>query len=417
MPAAGFPRIGSKRQLKSALEAHWAGKLDEDGLREVAASVDAAAEGNQAAAGLDRVAIDGTLYDHVLDVTWTLGLAPQRFQGLSGLSLYFAMARGAKGVAALDMSKLYDTNYHYMASAAPYRTRWLAYLPRCTLPPAMHTCIMPRPPTGFPFSQHVLRSPAAHATCLHTPPDQVPELDAGFAAAASPDMSMLLDKLNRAQAVLGSHRAVPMLLGPVSYALLARRAPDLTLTQAVEGLIPSYVQILRALAAAGAPEVQLHEPSLATDAGAAARHEYETAYATLCSAGCPVDLVVSYDDLTPQTYAWVVGLPVSAISLDFCGVPGAAAGNGTLALLRAEGFPRDKRLGAGLVDGRSVWADDLPAAAAVLSELEGLGVASISVQPSTSLMHLPYSAAAEDGHLDAAPVSYPHLKPPPTWVV
>lgn len=118
LSAAGFPRIGSKRQLKTALEDHWAGKLDEHGLRAAAAAVDAAAWEDQAAAGLDRIAVDGTLYDHVLDVTWALGLAPRRFHGLKGLALYFAMARGAKGgVPALDMSKLYDTNYHYMARA------------------------------------------------------------------------------------------------------------------------------------------------------------------------------------------------------------------------------------------------------------------------------------------------------------
>lgn len=153
----------------------------------------------------------------------------------------------------------------------------------------------------------------------------------------------------------------------------------------------------------GVPEVQLHEPSLTTDAGAAAQSVYESAYAALAAVGCPIDLVTYYDDLGEAAYPWAVNLPVAAISLDFCGVPGDAAGNSTLALIRKHGFPANKRLGAGLIDGRSPYADDLPACAAVLAELRGpLGITNISVQPSTTLQHLPYDTAAEAGHLDPA---------------
>ena len=69
-------------------------------------------------AGIAKVALDGTLYDQVLD--WILGLAPARFSKLSGYDLYFAMARGAEGATALDMSKFFDTNYHYMVSAPDF---------------------------------------------------------------------------------------------------------------------------------------------------------------------------------------------------------------------------------------------------------------------------------------------------------
>ncbi|KAF8070897.1 5-methyltetrahydropteroyltriglutamate--homocysteine methyltransferase [Scenedesmus sp. PABB004] len=338
----GFPRIGPKREMKAALEAHWAGKLTAPQLLDVAHAVQAADWRAQAGGGVTRVGVDGTLYDQVLDVTFALGLAPPRFAGLSGLELYFAMARGAGGAAALDMSKFFDTNYHFL----------------------------------------------------------VPELAADFAVTA-PCFETLLDKVSRAQAAIGRDAAVPILIGPVTYALLARRAPGLGLGDAVERLLPAYGQLLRALQGLGAPEVQLHEPALATDAGAAARAEYETAYAALSAVGLPIDLVTYYDDLGPA-YEWAVALPVAAVSLDFCGAPGAAAGNATLGLIRRHGFPAGKRLGAGLVDGRSVWADDLPAAAAVLAELAGAhGVTAISVQPSAPLQHLPYTTAAEAGHLPA----------------
>jgi 5-methyltetrahydropteroyltriglutamate--homocysteine methyltransferase len=110
---AGFPRIGAKRELKSALEKYWGGGISESELLNVSNDVQAEAWAVQASAGLQRIGLDGTLYDQVLDTTFLLGLAPQRFKHLHGLELYFAMARGAPGVAALDMSKFFDTNYHY----------------------------------------------------------------------------------------------------------------------------------------------------------------------------------------------------------------------------------------------------------------------------------------------------------------
>ncbi len=64
--------------------------------------------------GISKVGLDGTLYDQVLDWIFALGLAPARFAKLSGYDLYFAMARGTEGAVALDMSKFFDTNYHYM---------------------------------------------------------------------------------------------------------------------------------------------------------------------------------------------------------------------------------------------------------------------------------------------------------------
>ena len=100
--------------MKVALEKYWAGKLRESELLEVSESVQQADWQKQAAAGVTRVGIDGTLYDQVLDTTFLLGTVPTRFKDYQGLPLYFAMARGAEGVSALDLSKFYDTNYHYL---------------------------------------------------------------------------------------------------------------------------------------------------------------------------------------------------------------------------------------------------------------------------------------------------------------
>lgn len=84
----------------------------------------------------------------------------------------------------------------------------------------------------------------------------------------------------------------------------------------------------------------------------------------LVSVGLSINLVTYYDDIG-ETYPWVVKLPVQAITLDFCGVPGSAVPCATLELIQKHGFPSDKRLDAGVIDGRSVWADTGVASAIV----------------------------------------------------
>lgn len=329
---SGFPRTGSKRQAKTALESFWKGKTSEQELVAAFNAVDKEAWRAQQAAGIKLIALDGTFYDHVLDMIYALGLAPQRFKDLSGLELYFAMARGAPSAPALDMSKYLDTNYHFM----------------------------------------------------------VPEIDEGFTPKL--DFTRILDRLKSGQEVLGKEAAVPMVVGPVSLALLA--STTLPADVIVEKLLPSYGQLLRQLSVQGAPEVQLHEPALATDKGAAARAAFETAYGQLSAVGCPINLVATYDDLG-EAFSWAPQLPVQALTLDFCGVPGATVPNATLQLIRQHGWPAGKRLGVGCIDGRSVWADDEGVCASLLSELLHLGVTSLAVTSSVSLQHLPWDASSE----------------------
>ena len=99
---------------KKKKNSYWKKGISQEELLKVAADVEAAAWKLQADAGVALVGLDGTLYDQVLDWTFYLGLAPARFSALSGLDKYFAMARGTEGAGALDMSKFFDTNYHYM---------------------------------------------------------------------------------------------------------------------------------------------------------------------------------------------------------------------------------------------------------------------------------------------------------------
>ncbi|KXZ56801.1 METE protein [Gonium pectorale] len=316
----------------------WQGKLSEADLLSTADKVQADAWELQRDTGIAAIGLDGTLYDQVLDTVQWLGVIPARFKGLSGLQRYFAMARGAPGRPALDMTKLMDTNYHFL----------------------------------------------------------VPELDANF--SPEPNYEWLVDKVAKGQAVLGAASAIPIVMGPVTFVCLAKGCPVPT-DEAVRRLLPAYTELLRRLAGMRVPEVQMHEPILATSGAGDLRDSFEAAYLELAKAGVPLHLVTYYDDIG-SAYPWAVNLPVSSVTLDFLGVPGAAVPNQTLQLIRQHGFPADKRLGAGVVDGRSVWADD-GTAVSLVTELLGLGIPHerLVITSSAPLQHLPYDLRLEGGHL------------------
>ncbi|CAD7697891.1 unnamed protein product [Ostreobium quekettii] len=328
----GFPRMGRNRDLKRALESYWKGNSTAEELVAVSNEVQKKAWAAQKDAGVSLIGLDGTLYDQMLDWTFYLGLAPPRFQHLTALDQYFAMARGAEGTPALDMSKFFDTNYHFM----------------------------------------------------------VPELD--DASEPKPDFSLLLEKVKRGQEVVGSDCAVPIVIGPVSFVHLANCKADAS--SMICKLVPAYKQLLSELKGLGVPEVQMHEPALVFGNANDFKDSCEAAYKELASAGMSINLVTYYDDMKEDVFAWVTKLPVCAISMDFCGVPGVELGNETMEMIKKHGFPKDKRLGAGVVDGRSVWGSEGSAAKA-LSELQALGITNICVQSSVSLQHLPYTLEDE----------------------
>ncbi|CAL8468951.1 g8492 [Coccomyxa elongata] len=332
----GFPRIGEKREVKKALETYWKKATSLEELLAVNNEAQRLAWTLQADAGVALVGLDGTLYDQVLDFIFYLGLAPPRFSHLSGYDLYFALARGVPGTEALDMSKFFDTNYHYLV-------------------PELATTVTPKP-----------------------------------------DFSLLYDKVKRGQDAIGKEKAVPIVIGPNTLVGLSKPADasaPFDHDSAIKALLPAYTELLTQLKALGVPEVQMHEPILTTSDAAKLKAEFESSYSELSKVGVPLNLVTYYDDIG-EAYEWAVKLPVAAVSLDFLGVPGSALGNETAALVEKYGFPNDKRLGAGVVDGRSVFADGETPTNLVAALLKK-GIDNISVQSSTSLQHLPYNKDLE----------------------
>ncbi|MBE7385757.1 MAG: 5-methyltetrahydropteroyltriglutamate--homocysteine S-methyltransferase [Leptolyngbya sp. SIO1E4] len=321
---SGYARMGKRREVKKGLEAYWSGNSDADTMLSSVRDIEAHGWKTQLAAGIDRIGVgDQTLYDQVLDWAVRLGLIPSRFQGLTGLDRYFAMARGRDGIPALEMTKWFDTNYHYL----------------------------------------------------------VPEIDAD--AVPQADFGDFLETVARSQSLLGD-RATPVILSPVTLLSLSRRTGDLDADLAK--LLPLYVELLKQLKALNVKEVQLHDPILVTSSANGLQSQIEKTYSALAEVGLPIQLVTYFDDLG-DAYRWVTQLPVAGISLDL-------TRGKNLELVKAHGFPADKTLGAGVVDGRNVWKIRPNAVLATLQELQAIAP-NLRVQPSASLQFVPHDAALE----------------------
>ncbi|NVI28434.1 MULTISPECIES: 5-methyltetrahydropteroyltriglutamate--homocysteine S-methyltransferase [Streptomyces] len=332
----GYPRQGQHRELKKAVEGYWKGRVGADALKETAAELRRANWAQLAEAGIDEVPTgDFSYYDHVLDTSVMVGAVPPRHRAAvdaDPLEGYFAMARGNQDVAPLEMTKWFDTNYHYL----------------------------------------------------------VPELgpDTVFTADSAKQVAELTEAL-----ALG-HTARPVLVGPVTYLLLAKPAPGvaeefepLTL---LDRLLPVYAEVLGDLRAAGAEWVQLDEPALVQDRTPAELNAAARAYRDLGAlTDRPKLLIASYFDRLGEALPVLAKAPVEGLALDFTE---AAAAN--LDDLAAVGGLPGKRLVAGVVNGRNIWINDHEKSLATLATLLGLADR-VDVAASCSLLHVPLDTAPE----------------------
>ena len=332
----GYPRQGPGRELKKAVEGHWKGRVSAESLARTAAGLRAANWRQLAGAGLHEVPTgDFSYYDHMLDTSVMVGAVPDRHRAAveaDALGGYFAMARGTQDVAPLEMTKWFDTNYHYL---------------------------VPELGPDTVFSAH--------------PGKQVAELKEALALGLT---------------------ARPVLVGPVTYLLLAKPAPgvadDFEPLSLLDRLLPVYAEVLADLRATGAEWVQLDEPALVQDRSPQELEATARAYRVLGGlADRPRLLVASYFDRLGDALPVLAKSPVDGLALDFTG-PAAANLDG----LAAVGGLPGKRLVAGVVDGRNVWINDLERSLATLGTLLGLA-GRVDVAASCSLLHVPLDARAE----------------------
>ncbi|MEU6299009.1 5-methyltetrahydropteroyltriglutamate--homocysteine S-methyltransferase, partial [Streptomyces erythrochromogenes] len=332
----GYPRQGQNRELKKAIEGYWKGRVTADALRQTATDLRRSNWQQLAEAGIHEVPTgDFSYYDHILDTSVMVGAVPERHReavSADALDGYFAMARGTQDVAPLEMTKWFDTNYHYL----------------------------------------------------------VPELgpDTVFTADSAKQVAELKEAL-----ALG-HTARPVLVGPVTYLLLAKPAPgvaaDFQPITLLDRLLPVYAQVLADLRAAGAEWVQLDEPALVQDRTPAELNAAARTYRELGTAtDRPKLLVASYFDRLGDALQVLAAAPVEGLALDFTD---SAAAN--LDALAAVGGLPGKRLVAGVVNGRNIWINDYQKSLATLGTLLGLADR-VDVAASSSLLHVPLDASAE----------------------
>ena len=260
----GYPRIGPRRELKKALEAYWADG-NAQALQETAEAMRAAAWATQKSHGIDFIpSNDFSLYDQVLDMCCLLGAIPERFGRVDGdvdLATYFAMARGAqdgkRDVAAMEMTKWFDTNYHYIVPELSPQTKF-------------------RVASRKPFDE--------------------------FAEAKS----------------LG-YATRPVLLGPVSFLMLGKATQDgFGVLELLPALLPVYLEVLKGLASQGAECVQLDEPCLTLELSDRDRAIYRETFERIAGEvpELSIHLTSYFGELPADNRDMAFELPVAAIHLD-----------------------------------------------------------------------------------------------------
>ncbi|MFC7330630.1 5-methyltetrahydropteroyltriglutamate--homocysteine S-methyltransferase [Marinactinospora rubrisoli] len=342
----GYPRIGPDRELKRACEDYWAGRADADRLDAVGARLRRSVWETLRDAGVDHIPSNTfSYYDHVLDTAVLFGAVPPRFaapadggDGRTGreaeLRHYFAMARGVPDAPPLEMTKWFDTNYHYLVPELGPDTR-------------LHLA------GGKPLSEYT----QARGLGIETR---------------------------------------PVLLGPLTFLLLAKAADGAPEgwrpLDLLDDLLAGYAELLGALSRAGARWVQLDEPILATDAGRAEPEALRRIVTRLGDLTERPRLLVStyFGSVGRQALDILRGSRIDGVGLDLVSGPESVT-----ELAAVSGLP-GKTLAAGVVDGRNVWRTDIPAALSTLGSLLGLAD-ELVVSTSCSLLHVPIDLAAETG--------------------
>ena len=329
----GFPRMGMRRELKFALEAYWRAETDSAALLDCAQALRQRHWAWQDT--LDWAPVgDFSLYDHMLDMSFTLGHLPQRAQGFGGdeLEHYFRLARGqgraaccGGAIAAAEMTKWFDTNYHYLVPEFDTQTR-------------------------FELDDRRLRQQWGEAL---------------------------------AQGVRGK----PVLIGPVTYLWLGKMRGGGDRLQLLPALLEVYAELLKRLHAWGATWVQIDEPILVQDLDPDWQHAFNLAYHQLKNAPVQILLASYFGGLGDNRYL-AANLPVAGLHID--AVRGRDEVSALLNLL-----PSTKVLSLGVIDGRNVWKTDLYAALGWLEPLAQRLQERLWIAPSCSLLHVPLDLDAE----------------------
>lgn len=330
----GYPRIGSKRELKKACEQYWSGKILLEELLNTGRNICNQNWNIQKEAGIDLIPCnDFSYYDQVLDMSLVVGAIPARYHEVvlkknnSELDLYFAMARGYQkdglDITAMEMTKWFDTNYHYIV------------------------------PEFYKNQQFKLSS------------DKIFNEFAGAKQAGI--------------------NAKPVIIGLVSYLLLGKEKEEgFDKLDLAANLLPVYIEILTKLQEQGAEWIQFDEPFLALDLTEKAKETYHFVYAEIRKRFPKLKfMVATYFEGLNDNVLLAVSLPVNVLHIDLVRNPEQL--DDILNIV-----PESLSLSLGVVDGRNIWKNDFEKSLYFINKaIEKLGSERILIAPSSSLLHSP----------------------------
>ncbi|MGN7707061.1 5-methyltetrahydropteroyltriglutamate--homocysteine S-methyltransferase [Chryseobacterium sp. 22543] len=330
----GYPRIGSKRELKKACEQYWSGKILLEELLNTGRNICNQNWNIQKEAGIDLIPCnDFSYYDQVLDMSLVVGAIPTRYHEVvlkknnSELDLYFAMARGYQkeglDITAMEMTKWFDTNYHYIV------------------------------PEFYKNQQFKLSS------------DKIFNEFAGAKQAGI--------------------NAKPVIIGLVSYLLLGKEKEEgFDKLDLAANLLPVYTDILTKLQEQGAEWIQFDEPFLALDLTEKAKETYHFVYAEIRKRFPKLKFIVAtYFEGLNDNWPLATSLPVNTLHIDLVRNPEQLDDI-------LNGIPESLSLSLGVVDGRNIWKNDYEKSLSFIQKaVEKLGSERVLIAPSSSLLHSP----------------------------
>jgi len=256
----GFPRIGQHRELKTLLESYWKKEISAAKLNESTAALREKHWRQQKNAGISHIpSNDFSLYDHVLDCAFMAGVIPERYQQENLLDTYFAMARGHQKVTAMEMTKWFDTNYHYI----------------------------------------------------------VPELNAKTQFKLT--SLKIITEFCEAKALGIMTR--PVLLGPVSFLLLSKLRDNSNRWSLLPSLLEVYKEVLLKLENAGAEWVQIDEPFLVCDIDNFAKEAFKKTYSELSKTSSLKLLLATYFGSIKGNLEFIASLPINGLHVDLVRTP------------------------------------------------------------------------------------------------
>jgi 5-methyltetrahydropteroyltriglutamate--homocysteine methyltransferase len=329
----GYPRIGENREWKKLLEQFWSGEMKEEAFVAEMKAIRLHHLRKQQEKGVGIIPVgDFTFYDHMLDMSTMFGIVPKRYTydgGLVSLQTYFSMARGSKESTACEMTKWFNTNYHYIVP------EWNGTKPHVTVN---------RPLEAYREAKEEL-------------------------------------------GIVGK----PVIIGPYTFLKLSKGYAVDQFAALLGQLVPLYAQILHELQEEGVDWVQLDEPGLVQSVSEEEMQLFLSAYRQLAAAAPKLKLLLQTYFDSVDGFEQLIQLPVSAIGLDF--VHGK---EGNLASLQTYGFPKDKYLGIGLIDGRNIWRADVAEKLELVNAIaQHVPFARMILQPSSSLLHVPVNLQKE----------------------